>query len=125
MLGGFLRIRRCTCNTVIPYSRRRAACRISLRESVDQSCIKVFRRWSRLAGVASLYGGSCSHYPKPVRCSLKEEISKLPRRVLFRSLSFTYTSLTYNFLPTYSLEIATLSFHCLLATQLFVKFSSV
>ena len=56
-------------------------------------------------------------YPKPVRCSLKEEISKLPRRVLFRSLSFTYSPLTYTFLPTYSLEIATLSFHSLLATH--------
>jgi len=60
-------------------------------------------------------------YPKPVYCSLKEEINPSPRRVLFRSLSFTYTSLTYNFLPTYSLEIATLSFHCLPATLLFVK----
>ena len=60
MLGGFLGIRRRTCNAVIPYSRRPAACRISLRESMSQSCIKVFRRWSRLAGVASLYGGSCS-----------------------------------------------------------------
>jgi hypothetical protein len=60
VLVGVLRIRRRTCNTVIPYSRRPAACRISLRESVSQSCIKVFRRWSRLAGVASLYGGSCS-----------------------------------------------------------------
>jgi len=116
MLGWFLRIRRCTCNTVIPFSRRPAACRISLRESVSQSCIKVFRRWSRLAGVASLYGGSCSRLSEASALFPKEEINPLPRRVLFRSLSFTYTSLTYNFLLTYSLEIVTLSFHCLPAT---------
>ena len=62
-------------------------------------------------------GALVAVYPKPVRCSLKEEINTFLRRVLSGLHPSLTLHFTYNFLPTYSLEIATLSFHCLLATH--------